>query len=219
MYSFAQRKDFSVVDEPFYASYLSNSTAQHPGKQAILDSQNQDFEMVMEHVINANYSTAHVLFKQMSHHLRNRDLANFTDAKNVILIRNPKDMIISFSKVINNPTIEDLGLKDSLYLLNYFNQHHTKPMVINSDELLENPKQYLEKMCRALKIPFDEEMLSWPKGPKVEDGVWAPHWYANVHQSIGFEKKSKKVSKLSSGQESLLKECLPYFNELNKYTI
>jgi len=29
-------------------------------------------------------------------------------------------------------------------------------------------------------------MLSWPKGPRDTDGVWAPHWYAAVEASTGF---------------------------------
>ena len=34
--------------------------------------------------------------------------------------------------------------------------------------------------------PYDDAMLSWPAGPKPEDGVWAEHWYASAHRSTGF---------------------------------
>jgi len=45
----------------------------------------------------------------------------------------------------------------------------------------------LSQLCAAVGIEFDEAMLSWPPGPRSEDGVWAPHWYAAVERSTGFD--------------------------------
>ena len=44
MYSFAQRPDTTVVDEPLYAHYLSktDSEAGHPGTDEVLASQEND---------------------------------------------------------------------------------------------------------------------------------------------------------------------------------
>ena len=39
MYSFASRGDCSVIDEPFYAAYLTATNDVHPMQQAILDAQ------------------------------------------------------------------------------------------------------------------------------------------------------------------------------------
>jgi hypothetical protein len=36
MYSFAQREDTIVMDEPFYAFYLKSTGAIHPGKDEVL---------------------------------------------------------------------------------------------------------------------------------------------------------------------------------------
>jgi len=49
MYSFAQRKDVVVVDEPFYAYYLKNVNPKtsHPGKTEILNSQSSNFKKVL----------------------------------------------------------------------------------------------------------------------------------------------------------------------------
>ena len=50
MYSFAQRKETKVVDEPFYAYYLNNvnSNTLHPGKKEILKSQSSNFNEVLK---------------------------------------------------------------------------------------------------------------------------------------------------------------------------
>lgn len=219
MYSFSQRKDTTVVDEPFYAAYLAKTGAKHPGRDAILKTQSQSFEKVARQVIHAQYETPIVFFKQMSHHVRGENLSHFESAINVILIRNPKDMIISFSRVIQQPSIDDLGLKDSLLLLNHFRNRGHETIVVNSDDLLKEPDVYLKKWCSSMKISFDEKMLSWPKGPKREDGVWAPFWYSNVHQSTGFAQRTPSNTKIDSRHEALLSECLSYFNQLNQYSI
>ena len=58
--------------------------------------------------------------------------------------------------------------------------------MLDSKELLRDPKGVLEQLCERLEIPFDPAMLSWEAGARAEDGVWAPHWYDKVHQSTGF---------------------------------
>ena len=46
MYSFAQRSDTKVFDEPLYAYYLANSKAKeyHPGADEVMQSQNQKMD-------------------------------------------------------------------------------------------------------------------------------------------------------------------------------
>lgn len=219
MYSFAQRKDTTVVDEPFYAAYLKKSKVNHPGKAEIIKSQHDDFNEQLKAVYFKTYPSEYVFFKQMSHHLRDVAHHHFLDAINVILIRNPRDMIISFSKVISKPTLLDLGLKESLFLLNYFKDNDSQVMVINSDDLLDKPSLYLQKWCSEMNLPFDGKMLSWPSGSKKEDGVWAPFWYKNVHRSTHFEKVSRPKTDLNEHQKALLSESLEYFNVLNQHAI
>ena len=60
------------------------------------------------------------------------------------------------------------------------------PIVIDSDDILANPRAALSELCAGLGIRFDSAMLSWMAGPRAEDGVWASHWYDAVHQSTGF---------------------------------
>src|SRR5690606_17661251 len=51
MYSFAQRSDTTVVDEPLYAHYLLQSGAAHPGREGTLQSMENDGQKVIEKVI------------------------------------------------------------------------------------------------------------------------------------------------------------------------
>ena len=86
MYSFAQRNDTKVFDEPLYAHYLSNTNANeyHPGAEEILSSMENDGEKVIEMMLG-NHDKSVVFFKNMTHHLLNLDFSFMKNVVNVIL--------------------------------------------------------------------------------------------------------------------------------------
>jgi hypothetical protein len=77
----------------------------------------------------------------------------------------------------------------------------------------------LRRACSLLDIPFYEAMLRWPAGPKPEDGVWAKHWYANVHASTGFSAYAPKNDAFPQRLRPLLEECRPLYERLSRYAI
>ncbi len=221
MYSFAQRADTSVVDEPLYAHYLlaTDSEADHPGREAILKAQLNDGNEVIKQVIFGDYPTPVVLFKQMTHHLIELDEYFLGETENVMLIRDPRKIIASYTKVISNPTIQDIGVKKQLELFNQLKNLGTLKAIVDAKELLLNPEWVLIQLCEALDSPFDPKMLSWDKGPRKEDGIWAPYWYKRVHQSEGFQPYQAKTIELPPRLEHLAEICQPYYEALNRYAI
>ena len=131
---------------------------------------------------------------------------------NLFLVRNPKQLIASFAQVINEPTMQDIGLKKSWELFN--KTQNQNPIVLDSAEILKNPKVLLSKLCDKLEIPFYEEMLSWPAGGIKEDGSWARYWYKNVHNSTGFTKQKTSSRELPKHCESLYLEAVKYYDKL-----
>jgi hypothetical protein len=65
----------------------------------------------------------------------------------------------------------------------------------------------------------DEAKISWPAGPKPEDGVWAKHWYRNVHASTGFEPYEPRKDPFPTRIKPLLEECQPLYERLRDYAI
>lgn len=215
MYSFAQREDLKVLDEPFYGFYLKNASLenQHPSQQEILQTMELKEEKVIES-INLLSEKQHVFVKGMAHHYLTESPEFILDWENVILIRHPKKLIASFSKVIHTPTLNDIGIKKASELFLFLKKNERTPIVIDSDELLKNPETYLEKLCDLLNIPFSDKMLQWKKGGIPEDGIWAKHWYGNVHNSEGFAVQKSSSQPLPEHLEPLLKEALPYYETL-----
>ncbi|MEL6277060.1 MAG: hypothetical protein AAFU03_18310 [Bacteroidota bacterium] len=129
MYSFAQRQDTVVVDEPLYAHYLLNqpTEADHPGRNEIIASQENDGHRVIDWMLDHPFEAELVVFKQMTHHLVNLEedfkvAALFGKAArpdkilNVLLIRDPRAILTSFSKVVKEVTAEDIGIPQQSHL-------------------------------------------------------------------------------------------------------
>jgi Sulfotransferase domain len=219
MYSFRQRSDTLVFDEPLYGHYLKISGADHPGKDEVMAAMATDSERVIQDVLLAPCEKPIRFYKNMAHHLLGLERTFLTQMTNILLIRNPHEMLPSLAQQLPHPSLRDTGLKEQLELLDIMVQTAQTPVVLDAKELLLNPKAVLSEACQRLAIPFDEAMLTWPAGAKPEDGVWAKHWYKNVHASTSFEKYEAKKQPLPEHLKVLLGECLPLYERLYEHAI
>lgn len=220
MYSFAQRPDTSVVDEPFYGYYLKHTGTRHPGREETLQTMPTDLDVILSEIINQKYRTPHVFFKNMAHHLMGVPLDFLSECTNILLIRDPKRLITSFTKVITNPTLTDIGLKHEWELFQYISKETGRePMVIDSGELLKDPDTYLRRVCKKLGISFDDRMLSWPASARPEDGIWAKYWYNTVHKSTSFAKPPADDVLLDTRYKRLYEEAMPFYENLFNHAI
>jgi len=218
MYSFAQRIDTKVFDEPLYAHYLLQSGVAHPYREKVLESQENDGNKVVKSIILKHH--AKISFhKLMAHFLINMDTDFLSEVSNIIFIRNPKEIIASYSKVIPHPKMEDIGVEKQYELYNHVVNIGNNPIVLDSKYLLKNPKIILQKLCLLLAIPFEEKMLNWKKGARQEDGIWAKYWYKNLHNSIGFLPYIEKEINLKNSNLELSEKCQPYYEFLTNKSI
>lgn len=221
MYSFAQRPDTTVVDEPLYAHYLSktDSEAGHPGTEEVLVAQQNDGNRVVETVVFGDYPTPVVLFKQMTHHLIQLDWSFMLRTSNIMLIRNPREIIASYAKVIPNPTMQDIGVEKQLEVFRFLSGNNRLDAVVDARELLLDPASVLSQLCEKLGLDFGADMLQWRPGPRPEDGVWAKYWYDKVHHSSGFEPFVEKNISLPQDLEALAAACQPFYEKLYESAI
>lgn len=219
MYSFAQRKDTRVIDEPLYAHYLKVSNADHPGRDEILSDMENDGEKVVKEIIEGNYDEEIIFFKQMTHHLTAIDESFLERVCNIFLIRNPVQIISSFAEVIPDVTMRDIGIERQFDLYNKLKALGQDTVVLDSGEILKDPENVLRKLCGAVSITFDPCMLQWKAGPIKEDGIWAKYWYKNVHSSTGFEIQRTSTRTLPSHLKQLSEQCLPYYEKMLEASI
>ena len=138
---------------------------------------------------------------------------------NIIFIRDPKEIIASYSKVIPNPRMEDIGVKKQYELYLDLEKRGDTPIILDSKHLLRDPELILRRICVLLEIPFDKKMLKWEKGARKEDGVWAKYWYKKIHNSTGFFPYIKQETNLVNSNLKLSEECQPYYDFLTNKSI
>ena len=189
MRSWGNRPDTFVCDEPFYAHYLHATAREHPGADEVIATGETDWRKVVAHLTGNVPHGKRIFFqKQMTHHLLPEiDRAWLSAVTNCFLIRDPAEVIVSYVKKNDDPTIEDVGFVQQAEIFAWVCERTgSVPPVVEAHDVLENPERILRLLCEAVGVEFTEAMLSWPPGLRETDGVWAKHWYAEVATSTSF---------------------------------
>ena len=216
MYSFAARSDFAVVDEPFYAAYLTLTGLQHPMRDKIIASQPTDPTTVVDQLLGSiPAKKPHFYQKHMAQHMIDGVPREWiTQVTNIFLIRHPARVAASFSAKYDNPTLADIGFIQQVELYDHLTGQGQSPVVIDSADIRRDPETMLKRLCAAIELPWDPAMLNWPKGGHPDDGVWAAHWYASVHGSTGFAAAEGPLPTLEGARADLAKAAMPAYDKL-----
>ena len=216
MRAWENRPDTVVVDEPFYAAYLLRTGLDHPARDEVIASQPIDLDAAVAELTRPlpPGRTVHYA-KHMAHHVaRETDLRWTLGFRNVLLIRDPAEVVASYVRARESCEPDDIGIPQQGWLLELWDGHGVEVPIIDAGEFLRAPEAHLRWLCDWLGIPFTDRMLSWPAGPRDSDGVWAPHWYAAVWKSTGFEPWRPREITLSDHDAAVAEACRPVYAAL-----
>jgi len=217
MRSWGNRDDCAVVDEPLYACYLAATGKPHPGAGEVIAAGETDWSKVVRHLTEASANGKRIFYqKHMTHHLLPQiDRAWLGKLTNCFLIRHPREVLASYTKIVETPTLADTGFPQQAEIFEWVGSHTGRiPPVLDAADVLKNPQRMLGLLCEAVGVDFQESMLSWPPGPRATDGVWAKHWYSEVEKSTGFRLYQAKTVELPSRLEAIGAECLEIYERL-----
>lgn len=195
MRSWGNRPDTFVCDEPFYAHYLDATRREHPGAAEVIACGETDWRRVIAQLTGDVPNEKQVFYqKQMTHHLLPNIEREWLEAvTNCFLIRDPREVIASYIKKNNDPTLEDIGFVQQAEIFDWVRARTGSiPPVIDAHDVLENPRKILGLLCEAAGVEFLDSMLPWPPGLRETDGIWAKHWYGEVATSTTFREPSPR---------------------------
>ena len=217
MRSFGSRPDTTVSDEPLYAHYLKATGIRHPGREEVLASQPTDWQEVAAQLTGPVPGGKSIWYqKHMAHHLLPMIGRDWLDRlTHAFLIREPVEMLVSLVKTYPDAGLADTGLPQQCEIFDRVADRLGRaPPVVLARDVLKNPRALLTKLCAALGVDFLPQMLAWEPGRRATDGVWAPHWYAAVEASTGFEPWRPKHVDLTAPLRPLMDECRPWYEKL-----
>jgi hypothetical protein len=216
--SWGNRPDTHVSDEPLYGCYLAQTRRPHPMRDEIVAAMESDWRAVVARLTGPVPDGKAIWYqKHMAHHLlpgMGREW--LAELRQAFLIRDPRAMLVSLDKVTPNPSVLDTGLPQQLELFESMRATTgVAPPVIDARDVLAAPEPMLRALCRALQVEFSADMLAWPPGRRATDGIWAPHWYASVEASTGFQPYRERDEPFPARLEPVLERCLPAFRALH----
>jgi hypothetical protein len=218
MRSFEHRGDCAVSDEPLYAAYLAATGLDHPGRDDVIAAGDTDAARVARALTEGPVPGGQPLWyqKHMTHHLLpGQDTAWVARLTNVFLIRDPQRVVASYVKSRATVAPDDIGLRQQAELFERECQRlGSAPPVIDAEDFLRDPGTHLRALCARLGLAFTDRMLHWPPGPRDSDGVWAPHWYAAVWRSTGFERRDAPPDPLHGPEAAVAEACRPAYEAL-----
>lgn len=217
MRAWENRADTVVVDEPLYAAYLARTEIDHPGRDDVLAAQPTSLDAAVAALSEPLLDGVAVHYaKHMAHHLDMTADPAWTNAfRNVLLVRDPDEVVASYVRSREACEPDDIGLLQQVWLLERWDADRREVPIIDSGDFLRDPEAHLRWLCDWLGIPFTDRMLSWPPGPRDSDGVWAPHWYGAVLASTGFEPPRPRVVDLSPHDAAVAEACRPAYDVLH----
>ena len=217
MRAWENRGDCAVSDEPLYAAYLAATGIDHPMREEVIAAGDTDPGRVVRTLLGTAPDHQPLWYqKHMAHHLLpGMDRRWIGSLANVLLIRDPREVVASYLKARDEVTPEDIGLPQQVELHAMLRDAGTPAPVIDARDFLRAPEAHLRALCALLGIGFTPRMLQWPAGPRASDGAWAPHWYAQVWQSTGFDPPRPPMStRLTPQGEAVVAACQPLYERL-----
>ena len=124
MYAFAQRGDAHVVDEPLYAHFLRETGEDRPYRDDVMRAQDNDGNAVVRDVVLGDPDGAAGKSVRFYKHMAKQlvgdgfDRSFLARTKNVILVRHPRDILLSYHRALGEARMEDTGLEEMVALLN-----------------------------------------------------------------------------------------------------
>ena len=222
MRAWGNRPDTFVVDEPFYAHYLSATGKRHPGADEVIATGETDWRMVIAQLTGPIANSKQIFFqKQMAHHLLpGLDREWLGAITNCFLIRDPREVITSYVKKSEDAVLQDLGFMQQMEIFDLVcSRTNSVPPVVDARDVLENPERMLRLLCDAVDVEFSESMLSWPPGFRDTDGVWAKHWYGEVAKTTSFQPYRPSHAKVPAQFQKIHDRCRQWYDRLYEYRL
>ena len=222
MRAWGNRADTAVIDEPFYAYYLERTGKEHPGAEEVIAHGEIDWRKIVNQLTDAVPSGKPIFFqKQMVHHLLPEiDRGWMADLTNCFLIRDPREVILSYIKKNPEPTLEDLGFVQQLKIFDFVRgQANSVPTIVDAKDVLQNPGRTLRLLCETIGVSFDAAMLSWPPGLRDTDGIWAKYWYDEVASSTSFQPYTPREGVVPERLREIYEQCRECYDRLYQYRL
>jgi hypothetical protein len=208
---FVERDDFEVFHEPFGESYYYSEERLSDRYSDEKPRPEDNYENVLARLLESH--ERRVFVKDMAYQAKPLIGPELVSRfRNTFIVRDPKYVIASLSRMWPDFTLEETGF-EQLYRLFRYATEVEDVVVVDSMTFSENPVGVLAAYCEHLEIPFRTDSLSWQPGEVREWESWEG-WHEAAQQSSGIKPAERKDPELPPELQEAYEHCLPYYYQL-----
>lgn len=189
-----ERGDLKVIHEPFSLLYYAHEKKANVPFMHDKRNHARTYPDCKEYVLSAAQQTP-VFFKDMCYHCFSHLIndRNFLERlENTFLIREPGKTIASHYAINPEMSTEEIGYEQEYKIYKKIIELLGKtPIVIDADDLENDPEGTVEAYCSALNLPFIQESLYWEPEHKEAWDIWK-EWHIDAAKSSGIQKNMEK---------------------------
>ena len=232
----------NFVNKEIYDFFLNYSPDDDGGQG--FDSSQCSYAWVKEQLEQAHTGKRLVFGKDMAYVMTSHKDSIPRGYRHLLLLRHPLRVFPSWKKIFrfglevhtDNYNIEDMpypvfptgrGFKELYDLMVHLKEaHDQEAIIIDSDDLLANPKGTLSALFKTIGLPFDETILNWETGNAVSKqwvtskvllaGNDIGQYYKNAFDSSCFLKPGGLPDRSSLTPDILrcVDASMPYYDEM-----
>jgi hypothetical protein len=191
---FIERGDYKVLHEPFSPLYyVYEKRVDCPG-QHIDPRVPHSYPDIRQWILDEGEKNQ-VFFKDMAYHPFDHIIKDDPFLKrltNTFLIREPEKTILSHAVMNPAVTRDEIGYELEFKLYEKVAELSGQtPVIIDADDLENDPEGITRAYCAAVGIPFIKESLSWEPGQVAKWDSWK-EWHVDAAKSSGIQKNMEK---------------------------
>ncbi len=221
-----QRGDLDCLHEPFGEAWYQGETPLWPRyKKGEKTTPGLTLQTTWSDIKN-RAKEKDVFIKDFPHYINHmwdpEFLSHFTHS---FLIRDPSKTITSMYDKWPDFNELEVGFPEQRALFDLIVALNGKiPPVIDSDDLLENPKSMTKAFCELIEIPYIEEALNWKSGgdPSVYSWWDGGSFHKNLSQSTGLRPQKRsyiEIEKTPSRVQQVYHRMRPHYDHLFDHRI
>jgi hypothetical protein len=219
-----ERGDLKILHEPFSYYYYVRQDGATIDQQYVDPEHPTDFTGIKDHIrTSANNKPA--FFKDMCAHCYDelvQDEVFLTQLHNTFLIRDPAKAIASYYAMNPEVTVEEIGLRQICGIFEKVAaMTGDTPIVVDADDLEEDPDGIIRAYCRQLGLPFMPDAMSWAPEHQDEWEIWKD-WHMDAAQSTGIQKSMERFAVTIENSDHLkhmYDEMWPFYERMYRHRI
>ncbi|MGK7891731.1 MAG: hypothetical protein AB4042_20580 [Leptolyngbyaceae cyanobacterium] len=143
---------------------------------------------------------------------------------NTFLVRNPRKSLLSWYKLNEFPSEEELGFVALRDMFDLLTKERKQPsIVVDADCFQRNPKQTLQAYCQSVGVEFSPALLSWTESHTQQENQHTADlqdkWHQALDSSTSIQPPTEAIGDIRPEDEPMLERALTIYEQLSQYAL